>query len=288
MEQAELHNFLTNYFIANNCDIICNQNGVIEVQLTEEMDEILMNRPFYWNYVKRVGGKGIPMKATFITNPARKEEKGEWLHFGSPRLHQMFQTLKSKGHITKQFEQVKGTAQTPLAPWLCLNVAIHYQGNQKKNDIRSIGIHLINGAIVPSFMERVEHVQLSSTIEDYCFKLSPIIRVGSALKRLEQYLHQVIQQTDLSWVQEAHQKMEEEKELLDYFYRQHMSDEYLEEEEEATRQTARQQYKDELHHLENRFHPTISLEVINTGLFYISQTTSTEMMHTNEKKARIH
>ncbi len=67
------------------------------VQLTIELDKELMNRPFYWHYLEKTGGIPNPMQLTFITNKEKAPEniKGETIHFGSPRLHQIFESTKS-------------------------------------------------------------------------------------------------------------------------------------------------------------------------------------------------
>lgn len=269
MEQQALHNFLHRYFDANDCSILQDVNGVMEVQLTDEIDEMLMNRPFYWHYVKRMGGQGMPMKVTFITNPEKKEEKGEWIHFGSPRLHQMFHSLKEKGRITRQYEKVETTnGQLPLAPWLILNASIHYKGTQKRNEVLSIGLHLINGGMVLDIMDQVQDVPLTPVINDYCFTLSPIIKVPSAFKRIEQYLNTHIDQQDYEWCKEADRQLEEEKQLLQYFY----SEDLLKEDEHS--EEIKKRYDAELGMLEDRFKPSVSLEVINAGLMYFTQETS--------------
>ncbi len=68
MQQQEIHSFLERYFQANNCEIVENEKGYMAVQLTNELDKELMNRPFYWLYLERTGGMPNPMKLTLITN----------------------------------------------------------------------------------------------------------------------------------------------------------------------------------------------------------------------------
>lgn len=113
MAITNLNAFLQDYFIANQCELIFNEDGVLTVQLTEEMDRALMNRPFYWHYVKNTGYAGEPMKLTLITNPDKREEKGEWIHFGSPRLQQILNQLKQNEKVTKLFQKVETTKNTP-------------------------------------------------------------------------------------------------------------------------------------------------------------------------------
>src|SRR5699024_11543085 len=75
MPITNLNTFLSRFFNAHHCTILRNEDGVMTVQLTEEMDQSLMNRPFYWHYVKKMGKMGEPMKLTFITNPSQREQQ---------------------------------------------------------------------------------------------------------------------------------------------------------------------------------------------------------------------
>lgn len=52
MQQHEIHNYLYNFFEANNCEILERSPHLLDVQLTIEMDKLLMNRPFYWHYLE--------------------------------------------------------------------------------------------------------------------------------------------------------------------------------------------------------------------------------------------
>ena len=60
-----------------------------------------MNRPFYWKYLESTNGEPSPAQLTFITDKNKLVEdiKGEVVHFGSPRLSQLFQVMKEMGSI---------------------------------------------------------------------------------------------------------------------------------------------------------------------------------------------
>ena len=73
MRQHEIHNYLYNFFEANNCEILERSPHLLDVQLTIEMDKLLMNRPFYWHYLEKTGGVPNPMRLTLITNPENEE-----------------------------------------------------------------------------------------------------------------------------------------------------------------------------------------------------------------------
>src|SRR5690625_6464776 len=80
MAITDLNHFLKTYFSAHHCELLHAEDGVLTIQLTEEMDRALMNRPFYWHYVKSTGNTGTPMQLTLITNPDKRDVKGEWIH----------------------------------------------------------------------------------------------------------------------------------------------------------------------------------------------------------------
>ena len=64
------------------------------------------------------------MRLTLITNPESEENDGELIHYGSPRLHQIFQTSKELGSYIRLYEEVRhsGATHTPLHPWLGVNI----------------------------------------------------------------------------------------------------------------------------------------------------------------------
>ena len=79
--------------------------------------------------------------------------KGETIHFGSPRLHQIFQSTKNLASYIRLYEKSTSLSnqQTPLRPWIGLNVKISYQCDRKKDVFKSIGLNLINGQMVEQF-----------------------------------------------------------------------------------------------------------------------------------------
>ncbi|MDC3415504.1 YqhG family protein [Aquibacillus salsiterrae] len=266
MAIENLHDFLTDYFTANQCEIIENQNGKLLIQLTDKMDELLMNRPFYWQYVKKLGYPGEPMKVTFITNPERTEEDGEWIHFGSPRIHQIFNTLTSQGKFTKLFEKVTGGQRTAMIPWLVVNVKISYNGKHKKDEVISIGLQLINGAMHTKMMDELTNIPFQNSISDFCYTLTPIIRLRSGFQRINNYLANYLETVDHSWARESWDHLEEEKILLERFYFESEDSEF------------ENRFEHELKDLEARFKPHINIEVINGGLFYLSQLKSNRII----------
>ena len=116
-----------------------------------------MNRPYYWQYLENTDGVPSPAQITLITDQNQLEEdiKGEVVHFGSPRLNQIFQATKDLGSFVHMYERVSenlGT-KTILTPWLGVNYKVSYYSDQTKEMLYSLGINLMTGEMKHSFQE---------------------------------------------------------------------------------------------------------------------------------------
>lgn len=253
----DLNTFLSDYFETKNCSIEENSDGKMVIQLTEEMDRELMNRPFYWHYIKKLGRQGEPMKLSMITNLDRKDEQGEWIHFGSPRLHQILNKLKQGERLTKLFEVIHTTEKTPLYPWLITNIKVSYSGRYNKDEILSMGLQLVNGRMIVDAMDKLQKIPLEKSISDYCFTMSPIIKLQSGFKRIQDTIATYIENQDHDWAKDSFEVWKEEKKTLTHFYEDDLE---------------HKRYKQELEDLKKRYQPTIQITVINGGIFYLNNT----------------
>ncbi|MFC0561644.1 YqhG family protein [Halalkalibacter alkalisediminis] len=261
MQQPQVHNFLERYFEANDSPITENHSGYLQVQLSIELDKLLMNRPFYWHYLEKTGGEPRPMQVTFITDQTQVPEdiRGEQIHFGSPRLRQLFDSTKELGGFIRLFERIdaSGNKSIPLQPWLCLNAKVSFQCDRKKDVLLSLGLNLIHGQIVPQFYERIRRKDLTPNIPDYCFKLSPLITANSGLIRLQKMVQTYAENEDETWAVEAVQRWEADQKLLEAFY---------EDEEEKP-----ESYHVEKQALKEQYEPNIHVSIVNGGMFYLQQ-----------------
>ncbi len=261
MKQHEIHQFLEKYFTANNCEIVENGQGYMTVQLTVELDKELMNRPFYWHYLEKTGGVPNPMKLTLITDRQMTPEhiKGEEIHFGSPRLHQIFESTKNLAGYIRLYEKnlFSNGQHVPLRPWLGINLKISYQSDRKRDVFKSIGLQLINGQMVENFHEQLLQLKLTPKIPDYSFTLSPLIMPGSGVSRIEAHLRSKIEIEDHQWAAEARKRWQQDLQLLEHFY------EEAEEKGES--------YENEKKALQEQYEPKVKISIINGGLFYLTE-----------------
>ncbi|WP_335872801.1 YqhG family protein [Bacillus sp. 2205SS5-2] len=258
MQQQEIHQFLEKYFIQNGCEILENATGHLHIQLTIDLDKKLMNRPFYWHYLEKTGGEPNPMKLTLVTDPKKTPDsiKGEVLHFGSPRLHQIFQSTKELSAYIRLYEHTHPNGnQRPLFPWLSLNMKVSYQCDLKKDTLRSFGLNLINGKLDTHFHEKLLYKQWTPKIPDYCFTLTPIIQPKSGISRIENFIKTELQNEDHQWAEDARKRWDADLALLHSFY------EDMDEKPES--------FIVEKKALQDQYEPSIEVEIINGGLFYL-------------------
>lgn len=253
-----LQSFLHRYFTAHQCEIAQQTSGSIVINLTEERDKTLMNRPFYWQYVKSTGATGQPLSLSLHTEQPIEELTGkeEFIHFGSPRLLQIFNDLRVNEKWTKQFQNVDSVSNTPLYPWLLVNLKLVYEGKYRREELFSIGLNLINGTMKNGMMELVKDIDFSLSIGDLCYTISPIIKPVSGFGRIEKLLQTYVDGQDHKWAEHSLKAMEDEIRLLRHFIDNKENGDIF------TRELAA---------IQKRHEPEIRIEVINAGLLYLSQ-----------------
>ncbi|KOS66386.1 hypothetical protein AEA09_16685 [Lysinibacillus contaminans] len=259
MYPQQVHKYLQQFFTENDCCILGDDEHYITVQLTIDMDKRIMNRPFYWQYVEATNGEPSPAQVTFITDQNRIEEKimGEVIHFGSPRLNQLFQVTKELGAFVQMFEKVdRLETKSFLTPWLGVNYKVSYCSDQTKEMLYSFGINLMTGEVIEEFQESLNDMDLVSVISEDAFQVQYIIKPNRALQRLDTIVDDIIQQDDHIWAEEANKRWHRSQRVLEYFY------EGVEHKPEC--------YEIEKKALEEQYDPKIKVEIINGGLFYLT------------------
>lgn len=259
MRQQEIHRYIQRFFHENNCIVLDESSDHLTVQLTIDMDKRIMNRPFYWSYVESGGVEPNPAKLTMITNPTQFSASlaGERIHFGSPRLHQLFQVTKEQGAFVQLYEMpgLNQTSQSTLTPWLGVNYKITYSSDRTKEMLYSLGMNLMNGAVIDGFQESVRKLELGPSVAANTYYLPYNIPPMRALDRLEDVMENVVNQDDHTWVEEAKQRQVRDLRVLDYFYN--------------GVENVPESYSLEKKAIEEQYETTIKIEIINGGLFYL-------------------
>lgn len=263
LEPLNLRQFLISYFTANHCHIIEQTDHLLKVKLTEEMDRAIMNRPFYWQYIKAIGQQGEPLELTLYidqinqANDQKQDMHSDYIHFGSPKLHTIFEELNQSAQFVRLFEEVNTTKNTMLYPWLVMNIRVAYEGKQKKEELFSVGLQLINGTIVLNMMEQLNKISLHQQISNYCYTISPLIKLESGYNRIQTKVKNIIQNRSYQWADDSLEALNEEIQLINHFY----SDEKDENKKMKEIQEANDRYK-----------PKVTIKPFSGGLFYLTDS----------------
>ncbi|RWZ60094.1 hypothetical protein EQV77_02030 [Halobacillus fulvus] len=255
--------FAQDFFTLHQCKIIEESSHHFKVKLTSDIDEEIMNRPFYWHYMKKMNRSGDPATLSFHLSQSENHE-GIYLHAGTPKLHTLYRTAMKKGKMTRLYEATDvPNHHEALTPWFAINVLLHYRGKQTRNEHLALGLNLINGSIIPSFTESIWSESFKATVTDYTFPMTPIINLRSAYKRIEGYIESYVSRKTHEWAQQSIEQLKEEVTLLKSFYESGDMEE--------------EQYQKEYDQLKERYEPRIIMEVINGGLFYLSGQTNAKL-----------
>ena len=259
MYPQQIHGYLRELFQENDCQVLTDSDHYLTVQLTIEMDKRIMNRPFYWQYLESTNGVPCPAQLTLITdkNKLVEDVKGEVVHFGSPRLSQLFHTIKELGSFVLMYEKIsdKLESQTILTPWLGVNYKISYYSDQTKESLYSLGINLMTGDLIEEFQESISTVDLDENMPENTFNLPYIINPTRALERLDAVIENKIQEDDHTWAEEAKMRWQKDRKVLEYFY------EGVEDRPDC--------YEVEKQAMDQQYEARIKIEIINGGLFYL-------------------
>jgi hypothetical protein len=258
MQQTDLIRYLTRFFMATGCTLLPSlHHGQIRVRLTEKMDQLLMNRPFYWHYIHQTGG--TPETATLVLNTDLTLTEGEPVYPGSPRLRQIFEVSRQLAMFIRMYQKIPEQGDRALEPWIELNVKISDQCDLKRDRMASIGLQLINGTLIEGFHQVLNKLALSSRMPDYCYTLTPLITVRSGLTRIEKLIEKELRSESSEWADEAEYRWNQDQRLLDLFY---------EHETELP-----DVYTQECETLKELYQPRTTVRLVNAGLYYLRSET---------------
>ncbi|BBN99084.1 YqhG family protein [Sporolactobacillus terrae] len=255
MQQTEIHDFLVRFFSSAECELlpVADDHDQLKVKLTKAMDKRLMNRPFYWHYIEQIGAE--PETAVLNFRFSDRIQEGEFIHSGSPRLHQILDASEKMGRYIRMYQVIANKLSPALEPWLCINMKVSYQCDLKKDRICSMGLQLINGTMIEGFQSVLNTLHLSQKLPDYCYTLRPLITIKSGLTRIEHFIESELQKENFDWADHAATRWGKDLQLLDAFY------EHQEEKPER--------YVQEKQALKEQYQPQIEVTLINAGLFFL-------------------
>ncbi len=235
MNQSEVRRYIENYLAAFSSHIVESHPAYLTVKLPVEVDKDIGNRPFYWSWVEKMNIPPQPMILSFFFDSEQTPEgiRGEYIHFGSGRLQQMFQSARKHGRFVCLYEQSPGFSpvmgknrrSTPLTPWLCVNAKVSFICDKKRDCLLSLGINLHHSRVAVDFYPFVKKLALSPAIPDYFYTLDRRISLEDSYRIFNAKVREFIASQDQSWADEARKRLTEELEILEAYYTQLESEE---------------------------------------------------------------
>ncbi len=147
----------------------------------------------------------------------------EELHYGSRRLHQIFEAARDGGKYVNLFEQPNARQLYARSPavyeaWLGVCYKIEFACDLKREELHWLGISLKSGTIVPNFGSMLESRQLSPLLAGNMHVQPAKLSVQEASISLENYLNAQLSQQDYKWAVQARERLREELEVIDHYY----------------------------------------------------------------------
>lgn len=264
MNPQQIQQFCRRYFLATGCTLLKEEPEYMEVELTLDVDKELTDRPYYWMWVEASGEEVKPTVLHLAFTPDTKVEgikAAERVTLGSFRLNKLFESVKKRGRLTRQFQaQQEGR----LEPYFLVSGKLSFLADRRRDEIVSYGIHLHTESIISDFFTAIRHLPMSSRLPVGCTLQPSRLSYREAWELIRQKIAADLDVRDHEWAEEAKQHLAEEMEQLETYYGSLIA----ENEEERTVFTAEKQLR--LAELQWRYQPRIEFVPFHMGLFYLA------------------
>ena len=268
MDQTQVRSFTERYLQAMNCQIIESTPKMIDVKLSIEADQALLNRPMYWMYVEQMNLPANPAQFRFYFEET-EESRGfysDYLYYGAARFAQMLDSAQKHGRFVRLYQHAdQADKKTPTArsyhPFLAVHYQLAYICDQKKDRLCYLAIDLQTGEIYPSFYIWAKKQQWTHQLPPSRYLLPAQLTLHEAVGRLEAYLQRQLEQEDSTWAEEANERLKDEYQRIESYYPDEHS---LSEEQQKEKQ---QRLRESVWQLA----PRIEVNALNAGLFYLDE-----------------
>lgn len=199
--------------------------------------------------------------------PAAGRMPFEEVTYGSRRLEQIFNVVRTKGRFVQMYEDLKPShgAYAVCHTWLAVNYKVEYCCDMKRDELHSLGICLANGTLLEDFHDAVKELPLTPRLPPNTMVKRPAWSIRRAIAALEAHLEREIKSYNHDWAAEAKVRLDEELARVDAYY-QELLPALTDEEQRAA---AEAQYEARRREIEWQYAPRIHAQVINCGLFHI-------------------
>lgn len=204
----------------------------------------------------------------FVPTAAQGRSHKEHLSYGSSRLQQIFQTVKSQGKYVSLYEEPLGNSIQPLqasaySSWLVINYKVQFTCDMKRDELHSLGISLSTGEIAEEFHSYLLTKTLTPRLPANTH-IRETITLGRAQLELNRYLEQIVHSYNHDWAEEALERMQVEIDRMKSYYH-----DLIQAAEEDKKTQLIEQSQNRLEEIQWQYKPRIHVNVINCGIFHL-------------------
>lgn len=195
----------------------------------------------------------------------------EDIHFGSARLRQIFNAVKQSGSCVYLFEDPGPRQKTTLfpasyEPWLAVCWKVEFACDLKREELHFHAISLASGKIDTSFDQRIIDMPLLQRLPENIHVGPTSLSLRDGHQQLEQYLYRSLEKLDTSWATSAKERLQEELELVDAYYK-----DLLLVDDEERQAEVKAQLEARKSEITWQYEPRIMISAINCGIFHLRE-----------------
>lgn len=194
----------------------------------------------------------------------------EDLYFGSRRLEQIFDAVKTRGSFVHMFQEPDCRRggnlfrSIPYTAWLGVNLKVEFACDRKREEIHSFGVSMVTGHCAERFHEQLLGLKLTPRLPANIHVAPNGITFAKALSIVEQTLERKLKGYDYSWAQSAAARQEDELERMNAYYKP-----LLEHAAEDNKQAIEEQRRQREAEIRWQYEPRVTATAINCGIFHL-------------------
>lgn len=203
----------------------------------------------------------------FVPTAAQGRTHREHLSYGSSRLQQIFQSVKSQGKYVNLYEEPLNPFQplqtSAYTSWFVVNYKVQFTCDMKRDELHSLGISLSTGEIAEEFHAYLLTKTLTPKLPANTH-IRETITLSRAQSELNKYLEQIIQTYNHDWAEEARERMQVEVARMESYYH-----DLIKAADEDKKTQLKEQRQNRLEEIQWQYKPRIQVNVINCGIFHL-------------------
>lgn len=279
--------FCQQYFNSVGAELQYHDDDYLEYKLPQDVDKEMTERPYYWIWVEKTGQEPKPsiMRLAFSDVAEARENKrirdaaieeagpyltdlqkqyfvapkSEFVTLGSFRLDKIYASLDNRGKFASVMP-ANAYANTPLVPWLVVNLRVSYCSDITEQQLLSYGICLQNGQRIQNFYDMIRNIAMkpmNPSVVASRMKLD----IREAIAELKSNLEMQMNGQPHRWALDAKNRLKRDIEQLNTYY-DSLKPQLAEDQVDAVELERTRKLQD----LMNRSTPRVEIETLQVAL----------------------